>query len=259
MKAVAIVGIMLACGLGWAATTKEIRVSFDEARLTSEQKGAETLFRYRDMRCRFVELGPGAPVLPCVEVCVLMPNGATYRNCKAQMETQPLSGTYSFFTRGTADSSTARRYPRRLVEFAGVKRVAGYTIFSFRTYPVSCQPADGSAARTVRLAFAIEYDLPAGGGTYGAALAKDMTMIKRLVINPDDADELVTRPAAAQAEQPASGASDMGEEFAASRVAMLQQPVADDANEERSGFNPVVNPQVYVNDNDKLTLSVLQF
>ncbi|NLF39827.1 hypothetical protein GX586_10300, partial [bacterium] len=186
MNSKALCGIlMLVAGTAFCASTKEINFSFDPSRFTTEKKGDAVLFRYNDPRCKYVEHGAGAPVLPCIEVYVVMPKGATYTKCRTRVESLPLAGTYTLYTReSNADVlQYAKRYPERLVEYAGRRALGEYTLFTFRVYPMSCQPGDGSVARTLRVGLVVEYET-ADKGKYETVTAEQIVKVKSLVLNP---------------------------------------------------------------------------
>jgi hypothetical protein len=183
--------LLLACAVSGVAATKELAFHFDPSRLTTEARGAQTLFRYKDPTCKYVEHAAGAPVLPCVQFCVVMPKGAQYKTCRVQASAEPYRGSYKVFTRTAARGmQSAQRYPPKMVEFAGMRDVRGYRVFVFRAYPVFCQPADGSVARVLSTKILIEYVQPAAPEQYTPADPSVIAALRKVVINPDDLDAL---------------------------------------------------------------------
>ena len=174
------------------AETKNISLGFDIARLTMQKKDNAILFNYNDVDCQYVEYGPGTPVLPCKHVYIVMPKNAKYSGCRVSVTKERLKGSFSLYTRTKNKDvmRSARAYPSKLVEFVKQYDMNGYRIFKFRTYPVSCQPADGSVVRTIRLNMQVKYEAPNGAGAYPARSTHEIAKLKRLVINPDDFDRL---------------------------------------------------------------------
>ena len=190
MKLYAIIASLALTWLCAASSEKEVHINFDPSKLTTETKGHAILFRYRDQHCRYIEHGIGAPVLPCVQVYVLMPRDAVYKGCTVRAESHPLCGTYDLYCRKRVEETarSARRYPPKLVEFLGKKELNGCHVFMFRAYPISCQLGDSSVTKILRMSLTIEYDVPAGVGMYAPVSARRAAWLKRLVINPNDLD-----------------------------------------------------------------------
>jgi len=173
-----------------SAETTDVSLGFDLARLKMQKKNDAILFSYNDVNCQHVEYGPGTPVLPCKHVYVVMPKNARYTGCRVGVTKEQLNGSYSLYTRTKNKEvmQSARSYPSKLVEFVKQYDMDGFRIFMFRTYPVSCQPADGSVARTIRLKMQVKYEVPEGSGTYNTRTVRTVAKIKRMVLNPDDFD-----------------------------------------------------------------------
>ncbi len=190
MKLYAIIASLALTWLCAASSEKEVHINFDPSKLTTETKGHAILFRYRDQHCRYIEHGIGAPVLPCVQVYVLMPRDAVYKGCTVRAESHPLCGTYNLYCRKRVEETarSARRYPPKLVEFLGKKELNGCHVFMFRAYPISCQLGDSSVTKILRMSLTIEYDVPVGTGMYAPVSARRAAWLKRLVINPNDLD-----------------------------------------------------------------------
>jgi len=190
MKLYAIIAALALTWLCAASSEKEVHINFDPSKLTTETKGSAILFRYRDQHCRYIEHGIGAPVLPCVQVYVLMPRDAVYKGCTVRAESHPLCGTYNLYCRKRVEETarSARRYPPKLVEFLGKKELNGCHVFMFRAYPISCQLGDSSVTKILRMSLTIEHDVPAGAGMYAPVSARRAAWLKRLVINPNDLD-----------------------------------------------------------------------
>jgi hypothetical protein len=182
---------LITMGISWA-DTKDVSFSFDLARLKIQKKGDAVLFCYNDTDCQYVEHGQGTPVLPCKHIYLVMPRGARYTGCRVNVTKEQLKGRYKLFTRTENRDvmTSARAYPSKLVEFVKQYDLDGYRIFMFRAYPIACQPADGSVARTIRLKMQVEYNVPEGTGTYPVNRMQEVARLKRLVINPDDFDKL---------------------------------------------------------------------
>jgi len=186
---------MLVCGVCAAGGTKEVTFHFDPTRLTMEARGNTTLFRYNDPACKYVEHEQGAPVLPAVLFHVLMPADAVYQRSRMRAEAQPYRGVYRLFTRGApaAATRTAKRYPASLVEFVGHRDIEGFRVFTFRGYPVCCQPADGSVVRILKVTMMVNYSSKGSQRMY-APVAQDVAArVKRMVINPDDLELFTMR------------------------------------------------------------------
>jgi len=194
MKTIAAVALIAACAACHAGTNRFL-FSFDPTKLKTEQRGTMTLFKYNDGSCRFVEQAAGAPVLPSVVYNVVMPKGAVYKSCRSSAQTQPLRGTYQVYSRPVkgAAAPTAQRYPARLVEFLGSKDVNGYRVFSFRAYPVLCQPADGSAAQILAASVEVVFDMQARNALYAPIPVEKEFAVRKLVVNPDDVTALTDR------------------------------------------------------------------
>lgn len=177
-----------------APLKKDVCIYFNPAKLTSELKGDATLFKYKSPNCKYVVHEPGAPVLPCVMVYVLMPKGAVFKACSVRAEAQPLCGSFKLYCRRfVAETAfTAKRYPPKLAEFVGYKKINGMRTFVFRTYPITCQPGDNSVNRIVKTSLAIKYTVPEESGLYDRSSSTVLNKIKHLVLNPNDLDELTS-------------------------------------------------------------------
>lgn len=189
MKMIVVTVMAALCGMCGAATTELFTVQFDLTKISAEQRGAMTLFKYNDPQCTYVEHGPGTPVLPSVIVQVVMAKGARFKSCHINAQTQPVRGTFKMYARAPkttqADAeTTAQRYPARLVEFIGQRDVEGYRVFSFRTYPVMCQPADGSVTKVLAAHIEVLYE-GAAGGMYAPAAPDAERRLRSMVMNPD--------------------------------------------------------------------------
>jgi len=195
MKGIWGLAAVLLCGVCIAGGTKEVIFHFDPTRLTMETRGNATLFRYNDPACKYVEHEQGAPVLPAVLFHVLMPRDAVYQRSRVRAESQPYRGVYRLFTRGApaAATRTAKRYPASLIEFVGHRDIEGFRVFTFRGYPVCCQPADGSVVRILKVTMMVNYTAKDSQRMY-APVARDVAArIKQLVINPDDLELFTVR------------------------------------------------------------------
>ncbi len=188
MKTKILIIALVITNLFAAPQKKNIHIYFNPAKFTTVLKGDATLFKYKDKNCKYVIHEPGSPVLPCIPVYVLVPKGAVFRSCIVRAEAQPLCGEYKLYCRKyVAETAlTAKRYPPKLAEFVGCKVIDGYTVFEFRTYPLTCQPGDNSVNRIIQSTLTIKYIVPENGGLYNRFSSKTLKKIKRLVVNPDD-------------------------------------------------------------------------
>jgi hypothetical protein len=179
------------------AASKDVTIHFDPSRIAKEARGEATQLMYNGPEIRYVEHERGAPVLPCREVHVVVPKNASYKSCKVRAASQRMRGLHKFYCRedNPRIRNSARRFPPKLAEFVGVNTIGGYRVFTFRAYPVMCQPGDGSASYVLRATLHIEYETTDGSGEYPPAKAGQLAEVKRAVINPDDVDRL-TRSAA---------------------------------------------------------------
>jgi len=251
--------LLAVCTATSFAGTKELAFSFDPSRLTTEARGAQTLFRYKDPTCKYVEHAAGAPVLPCVEFYVVMPQGAQYKTCRIHASAQPCRGTYKLFTRTVAkDAPSARRFPPNVIEFVGHRNVRGYRVFAFRAYPVSCQPADGSVARVLQTRIAIDFVQPARAAKYAPANPTVIAALKKVVINPDDVESLT------QADE-TNEALTAGASYGARSLATRDVFATDIAprraaqSEGGSDFFSLLEDNVYINEENDIVYAPIRF
>ncbi len=251
--------LIAACTTTSFAATKELAFSFDPSRLTTEARGAQTLFRYKDPTCRYVEHATGAPVLPCVEFYVVMPKGAQYKTCRVQASAQSYRGTYKVFTRTVVrGTQSARRFPPNVIEFVGHRNVRGYRVFAFRAYPVSCQPADGSVARVLQTKIAIDFVQPAMPAKYAPANPAVVAALKKVVINPDDIEPLTQSDETNEAL--AAGAS-YGARVLATRDVFATDitPRATARNDAGTDFFSLLEDNVYINEENDIVYAPIRF
>jgi len=245
------------CGLCLASGTKEVTFHFDPTRLTLETRGKMTLFRYNDPACKYVEHEQGAPVLPVVMFNVLMPKGAEYTQSRVRAHSQPYHGVYRMFTRGAPSAATAsaKRYPASLIEFAGHQEIEGFRVFSFRAYPVCCQPADGSVARILKATMIVTYNTKETQRMYAPVAPDIAARIKRQIINPDDLDLFTMRDTRGTVP---GGAYDNGQssELFATRIRNRQ------ASQERAAAPDIfdfLKENVYINEENDIVYSPFRF
>lgn len=188
MKTYFLILIFLPAALFAQVVKKDVRVFFNPAKLSKEMKGNATLFRYRDPNCKYVVHEPGAPVLPCLKVFVLMPKGAAFKSCSIRAEAIPLCGTFKLYCKTFIPETafTAKRFPPKLAEFVEQKDINGYRVFVFRTYPITCQPGDNTVNKILHTSLSIKYFVPENAGLYNAYSTEKLKQIKKLVVNPDD-------------------------------------------------------------------------
>jgi len=167
---------------------KDVRVYFNPAKLSKEMKGSETLFKYDDPNCKYVVHEPGAPVLPCLKIYVLMPKGAIFKACSIRSEAIPLCGSFKLYRKSYIPETahTAKRYPPKLAEFVESKDISGYRVFIFRTYPITCQPGDNTVNKILQTSLSIKYFVSDDAGLYKGYSSTELKKIKKLVVNPDD-------------------------------------------------------------------------
>ena len=228
---------LIAVGAAWGET-KDIAVSFDVSKLTMQKKDNTILFCYDDPQAKFVEHCQGAPVLPCKMLYVVMPKNALFKGCRFQVQKENLRGTFKLYTRtkNEALQKTARSFPSKLVEFDSQKDINGYRIFIFRTYPVACQPADGSVSRILSIAMTVHYETGEGAGKYARAASPQLEQLKKIVVNPGDFEELTeTRDAFYNRIDPISRRSQiLAQEVFATEIGGKQE---SERNEYRSILN----------------------
>jgi len=236
------------------AATKDLTLYFNPARLTAEVRGKSLLFRYDDPNCKYVEHGAGAPVLPCVQVYVLMPKGAVYRGCRLRANSRPYRGTHSLYVRqAQPGAASAQQYPPNLVEFVGQKDVRGYRLFVFRAFPVMCQPADGSVARITQTTLAIEYDVSGADSMYAPNDARVTAWMRNAVVNPDDL-ETFTRQSTTSATATGNIAS-VRDYFATD---IRTRVVSSSANDD-GGFFAALKENVYINKENDIVYAPIRF
>ena len=191
MKTYFLILIFLPTALFAQIVKKDVKVYFNPAKLSKEMKGNATLFRYKDPNCKYVVHEPGAPVLPCLKVYVLMPKGAVFKSCSIRAEAIPLCGNFRLYCRTYIPETahTARRFPPKLAEFVEQKDIKGYRVFVFRTYPITCQPGDNTVNKILQTSLSIKYFLPEDAGLYKCYSVKNLNKIKKLVVNPNDLSE----------------------------------------------------------------------
>jgi hypothetical protein len=251
--------LLAACAATGFAATKELAFTFDPSRLTTEARGAQTLFRYKDPTCKYVEHAAGAPVLPCIEFYVVMPQGAQYKTCRIQASAQPYRGTFKVFTRTAVNGTqSARQFPPKVIEFIGHRNVRGYRVFAFRAYPVSCQPADGSVARVLQTKIAIDFVQPATPAKYAPANPAIVTALKKVVINPDDI-ELLTESDDTN-EALAAGAN-YGARALATRDVFATDitPRSAARSEDDNDFFSLLEDNVYINEEHDIVYAPIRF
>jgi len=236
-----------------APMKKDINIYFNPAKLTSELKGDATIFKYKHPECKYVVHEPGAPVLPCMQVYVLMPKGAMYNACSIRAKAQPLRGDFKLYCRRFVYDTafTAKRYPPKLAEFVEQKDINGYRVFVFRTYPISCQPGDNSVKRILQTSLSIKYYVPEDSDLYECNSSKSFDEIKRLVLNPYDLDELSSvRPERSNSNVNRRDTINNGT-FATKIEKKISDKKPDVAvKTKRSAFNEFMEDKLSIDDND---------
>lgn len=246
------------CGLCFAGGTKEVTFHFDPTRLTMEARGNTTLFRYNDPACKYVEHEAGSPVLPAVMFNVLMPSGAVYVQSRVRAESQPYRGVYRLFTRGAPSAATrsAKRYPASLIEFVGHRDIEGFRVFTFRAYPVCCQPADGSVVRILKATMMVNYTSKDSQRMYAPVAPDVAARIKRMVINPDDLELFTVREprgtAPGGAYEPASSSSPL---FAT----QIRDRRASDNAPANADVLQFLKENVYINEENDIVYAPFRF
>jgi len=237
-----------------APLKKDVIIHFNPAKLTSEMKGDATLFKYDDKNCKYVVHEPGSPVLPCLPVYVLMPKGAIFKSCSVRVEAQPLCGNFKLYCRRfVAETAfTAKRYPPKLAEFAGYKNIDGFRTFVFRTYPLTCQPGDNSVNKILKTSLAIKYDVPEDEGLYLRFSSNSLDDIKRLVVNPNDLDELTADYYAETQLKKDGTRNSFNYEFFATKIeektAVNKPNVA--VKQKQSAIGDIVDDKLFIDEND---------
>ena len=263
MKAVGllIALIMLTVAAAQAAS-KEVTIHFDPSRLGKETRGEATQFTYDSENCRYVEHCKGAPVLPCIQINVVVPKNAQYKDCRVRAASQRLRGLHRFYcrTRNEQVQNSARRFPEKIVEFAGAGTIEGYRVFIFRAYPVMCQPGDGSASCVLQAKLYIEYENLDGKGEYPPAKAAQLASVKRMVINPDDVDRF-TRSSAGGGSGLDNGGHNQG--MFATRIrdrrpADNSYTHGDDEDAE-GGVLAFIKENVYISEDNDIVYAPFQF
>ena len=257
MKIYILIITLLAANLFAAPLKKDVYVYFNPAKLTSELKDGATLFKYKSPNCKYVVHEPGAPVLPSVMVYVLMPKGAVFKSCSVRAEAQPLCGNFKLYCRRyVAETAfTAKRYPPKLAEFVGCKKINGYRTFAFRTYPITCQPGDNSVNRILKTSLLIKYDVPEESGLYECLSSTALDKVKHSVVNPDDLDRL-TSSYYAKSPLKRNSVSKMEDELI--RDFFATEIKRDNSNRKpdiavtpkRSSFDKTVEENLFIDDND---------
>lgn len=257
MKRLIGVAVSVFCTVCVGEQVKEVTIHFDPARLVMETRGNAVLFRYQDPSCKYVEQEAGAPVLPAVFFNVLMPKGAVYVHSQMKAEAQPYRGRYRVFTRTRSKRTGAQRYPRSIVEFVGCRDIDGFRVFTFRAYPVCCQPADGSVARILSATVRVKYALQAPEGLYAAVPAEVAQRIKRCVINPEDLERLTTRDAYAGGRRGGSiTSSSAGQVFATHIRERSAQPTAGSS---RPDVFTLMKDNLYISEENDIVYAPIRF
>jgi len=271
MKKNIVVCILSVCAICFATSTKEIKLNFDSSKFALQNIGKSTLFNYKDSRSQLVQYGTGAPVIPCVNIDVLMPCGAVYKNCRSKAKALALNGEYKIYSRSTnwKHKNKFSQYPPKLVEFVGEKIVNGCKVFSFRAYPITCIPGKGKVNKVLQTSFVIEYDIPSGDGTYSMNTINHLMNLRKVIVNPDDVRDMICYKSY---DTPVnSGCSDPLSKL---RNSMIQEscrengkdmlsllktkPQASTVRKQKS-FEDMIEENLYINDNNNIVFAPITF
>ncbi len=271
MKKNIIVIALATCAISFATSTKEIKLNFDSSKFSLESIGQSTLFNYKDPRSQLVQHGTGSPVIPCVTINVLMPNGAIYKNCRSKAKALALCGEYKVYSRATTipPKNKFLQYPPKLVEFVGKKVINGCNVFSFRAFPITCVPKKGKVNKVLQTSFVIEYEIPKGDGTYSMDSINSLMNIKKLVVNPADVRKMIcyksyNEPKISTCSDPLSRMRnsmirEICQEDGRKMVPMLKTEPKVCSMKKLNSFEDMVQENLYINDNNNIVFAPISF
>ena len=271
MKKIIIIIVCVVCTISFAVSTKEIKLNFDTSKFSVESIGDSTLFNYKDSRSQLVQRGKGAPVMPCITIDVLMPKGATFKNCKSKAQALELRGKYKVYTRLLKETkkSAFEQYPPRLVEFVGRKDINGCNIFSFRAFPITCVPKKGKVNKILQTSLLIEYDIPSGDGTYSMESITSLMSIKKIVVNQDDVKNMIcyeeyNSVVKSKYSDPLSRMrTSMNQEICqgngAEMLSMLKTKPNFSSSTKQTSLDDMIQENLYINDNNDIVFAPISF
>jgi|GEM_PF-1285974 len=271
MKKVIIICIFSVCTICFATSTKEIKLNFDTSKFALENIGESTLFNYKDSRSRLVQYGIGSPVIPCVNIDVLMPSGAVYKNCRSKAKALALNGEYKIYTKktGVMRRNKFSQYPPKLVEFVREKTINGCKVFSFRAYPITCIPGKGKVNKVIQTSFVIEYDIPSGDGLYSIDSANSLLNLKNIIVNPDDIRNMICNKSygarlKSRSTDPLSKLRnsmirDVCNEEGQDILSLLKSKSETPRVKKEKSFEDLIEENVYINDNNDIVFAPITF